>query len=147
MCKRQTEANRRKVNYVKIKLRNNIMEIKVGKLAGFCYGVKNAVDKAEKIADEYDNVYCIGEIVHNEQVVKKLENKGIKFLENIEDVPNNSKVIFRAHGVPKSAYEIAKEKGLEIFDLTCPNVIKLHEKVEKMKKDYFIILVRKSRTS
>lgn len=119
------------------------MKIIVGKLAGFCYGVNNAVTKAEEIVKRENDVYCIGEIVHNRQVVNKLESIGMKTIENIEEVPNGKNVIFRSHGMPECAYKKAKEKNLKIFDLTCPSVIALHEKVKKKRNDYFIILVGK----
>lgn len=119
------------------------MEIIVGKLAGFCFGVSNAVTKAEEIVKKNNNVYCIGEIVHNRQVTEALEKMGMITIENIEDVPNNSNVIFRSHGMPEMAYEKAKEKNLNIFDLTCPSVKLLHDKVKKMKDKSFIILVGK----
>lgn len=119
------------------------MEIIVGELSGFCFGVNNAVTKAEEIIRSEKNVYCIGEIVHNKQVVKKLENLGMKTVESIEDVPDGEKVIFRSHGMPKVAYEIAESKNLKVYDLTCPSVKLLHDKVQKMKKNSFIILVGK----
>lgn len=119
------------------------MEIIVGKLAGFCYGVNNAVTKAEEIVKKENDVYCIGEIVHNRQVVNKLEALGMKTVENIEDVPNGKNVIFRSHGMPECAYSIAEAKKLKVHDLTCPSVIAIHEKVKKKRNDYFIILVGK----
>lgn len=119
------------------------MEIIVGKLAGFCFGVNNAVTKAEEILKCEKDVYCIGEIVHNRQVVTRLEELGMKTVENIEEVPNGKSVIFRSHGMPECAYNLAKTKNLKIYDLTCPSVIALHEKVKKMRDEFFIILVGK----
>ncbi len=119
------------------------MEIKVGTLAGFCYGVKRAITEATEIAGNNEKIYCIGEIVHNPQVVKRLKEKGIIFVEEIEEVPDNSNVIFRAHGMPKETYIEAKKRNIKVFDLTCPNVEKLHKKVLEMKNDYFIILLGK----
>ena len=119
------------------------MEIIVGKLSGFCYGVNNAVTKAEEIIRNENDVYCIGEIVHNRQVVSKLENLGMKTVESIDEVPNGKSVIFRSHGMPECDYEFAKQKNLKIYDLTCPSVINLHEKVKKMRDKSFIILVGK----
>ena len=73
------------------------MEIIVGKTAGFCYGVKRAVEGAERELQENNkNIYCLGEIVHNKQVVNELKEKGIKFVENIDEA--NNKTIIRAHG-------------------------------------------------
>ena len=69
------------------------MEIVLGKTAGFCYGVERAVNGCENNLNETKEVYCLGEIVHNRQVVSDLNKKGIKFIDNIEQAPNNSKVI------------------------------------------------------
>lgn len=117
------------------------MEVVVGKLAGFCPGVSNAVKKTLETAKNNENVYCYGELVHNKQVIEELEKNGVQTVENIEEIPNNSVVIFRAHGVKASIYEIAKQKRLKIIDLTCGNVTIIHDKVKKAKKDSFIILI------
>lgn len=112
----------------------------VGKTAGFCYGVKKAVDGAEnEITNSKEKVYCLGEIVHNKQVIKDLEKKGIIFIEDINE--SKGKTIIRAHGVPKEVYEKAKSKNIELKDYTCPNVLKIHKTVEEYaKKGYFVFL-------
>lgn len=119
------------------------MEIIVGKSSGFCYGVKRAVESAEKDASKVkENIYCLGEIVHNSDVVNSLSQKGIIFVENIDEIPKDSTVIIRAHGVTKSVYEKAKEKNIEIRDYTCPNVLKIHKIVQEYAdKGYFIVLL------
>lgn len=118
------------------------MEIIVGKTAGFCYGVKNAVDKATEELEKSKDVCCLGEIVHNSKVVKELEDNGMKFIENLSENTEKSKTIIRAHGVPMSIYEEAEEKGIELVDLTCPKVLKIHKIVsEYADKDYFIFLI------
>ena len=121
------------------------MEIIVGKTAGFCYGVKRAVEGSQALVNEKEQIYCLGELVHNKQVVTELQEKGIKFVEDINDVPNGSKLIIRAHGVPKEVYEIAKNKNIELVDYTCPNVLKIHEIAKKYHNDgYYIILTGKA---
>ena len=119
------------------------MEIIVGKSSGFCYGVKRAVESAEKDASKVkENIYCLGEIVHNSDVVNSLSQKGIIFVENIDEIPKDSTVIIRAHGVTKSIYEKAKEKNIEIRDYTCPNVLKIHKIAQEYAdKGYFIVLL------
>jgi 4-hydroxy-3-methylbut-2-enyl diphosphate reductase len=118
------------------------MEIKVGKLAGFCGGVINSVNKTDKILDDGVKTYCLGELVHNKQVVDKLEKKGLILVESLDEVEDYSRIIFRAHGVTKDTYEVAKEKKLEVIDLTCPNVLRIHDKAVKLvEEDYFIVLV------
>ena len=117
------------------------MEVIVGKLAGFCPGVARAVNKALEVSKEYSNVYCLGELVHNRQVIDELEENGVITVDEISEVPNNSVVIFRAHGVKESIYNVAKEKNLNIIDLTCGKVRIIHDKVKKQKDDSFIIIV------
>ena len=119
------------------------MEIIIGKLAGFCPGVENTIKKAREILKSKDKVYCLGEIVHNKQVVEELEKQGMITVENLEEIPENSSVIFRAHGEPEYKYEIAKNRNLEVHDLTCGKVIAIHKKVQKEKEDSFIIILGK----
>ena len=121
------------------------MEVVVGKLAGFCPGVESTIKRAEKLLEEKEKIYCLGEIVHNSQVIEKLENKGMITVENIEDVPDNSILIFRAHGEPEYKYELAKQKKLELHDLTCGNVLAIHKKVQKERNDSFIIILGKKK--
>lgn len=118
------------------------MEIVIGKTAGFCFGVRNAVENALKTVAKEKNVYCLGELTHNKQVMQKIEESGAKVVDTLEEVPNNAKLIIRAHGVAPETYSAAKEKGLEILDLTCPRVLKIHEQAEEYKnKGYYIFLI------
>lgn len=123
------------------------MEIIVGKTAGFCYGVQNAVSKAEEYVKTNNDrkTYCLGELVHNKQVTNELEEQGLEFIENVNDISskgNNTTVIIRAHGEPKSTYEALHKKEITILDLTCPNVQSIHNVVEKhIKDDYYILLI------
>ena len=118
------------------------MEIIVGKLAGFCGGVINSVVKTEDLLKKFSKIYCLGELVHNKQVVDKLKAKGLFIVETLEDVPNDEKVIIRAHGISKEVYNSAKNRNIELFDLTCPNVLKIHDEASKLVEDnYFIVLV------
>lgn len=117
------------------------MEIIVGKTAGFCYGVERAVDGAiEEASSTKEPICCLGEIVHNKQVVKKLEGLGIKCVETIKEAKGT--VLIRAHGIPKEVYDIAKEMNIKIQDFTCPNVLKVHKIAEEFsKKGYFVFLL------
>ncbi len=117
------------------------MEIVVGKMAGFCMGITRAVENTEKLLDNTE-IFCIGELTHNKQVMEELEAKGLKVKENIEEVKDSSKVIFRAHGMTKMSYIRAKEKKLEIHDFTCPKVLALHDILEHKNNDgKFIFLL------
>lgn len=116
------------------------MEYMVGKTAGFCYGVKHAVEEATKELEKSKKVYCLGELVHNHQVIGELEKKGMKFITTMEDA--KGKTIIRAHGIPKELYQIARKKEIPLLDLTCPNVLKIHEKAENyQKQDCYIFLI------
>lgn len=119
------------------------MEIIVGKTSGFCYGVKNAVEKAESEVEKSNKkIYCLGELVHNKTVIENLQKKGLIFIENIEEA--NEKTIIRAHGIKKEIYEEAKNRKIQLIDLTCPNVLKIHDTVEKYSnKNYYIFLIGK----
>lgn len=116
------------------------MELIVGKTAGFCYGVKRAVDGAKEELKQNETVYGLGEIVHNQEVIKELEDLGMQFVENVEEA--KGKTIIRAHGIPKQIYEEAKEKEIELIDYTCPKVLKIHEIAEEYaNKGYYIFLL------
>lgn len=118
------------------------MEYIVGKTAGFCYGVKNAVEKSEKALENEKPIYCLGEIVHNKNVVKDLENKGIIFIDNLKQNLEKRKTIIRAHGIAKEVYTQADKMGVDLIDLTCPKVLKIHKIVsEYNEKEYYIFLV------
>ncbi len=116
------------------------MEIIVGKTAGFCYGVKRAVEGAKsEIEKAKEPIYCLGEIVHNKQVIEMLEKEGINFIEDINLA--KGKTIIRAHGVKKEIYKEAENNNIEIKDYTCPNVLKIHEIAEEYSKNgYYIFL-------
>lgn len=118
------------------------MEYIVGKTAGFCYGVKNAVEKSEKALENEKPIYCLGEIVHNKNVVKDLENKGIIFIDDLKQNLEKRKTIIRAHGIAKEVYTQADKMGIDLIDLTCPKVLKIHKIAsEYNEKEYYIFLV------
>ena len=121
------------------------MEIIIGKTAGFCFGVQNAVTKAKEELEK-EKVCCIGELVHNHEVTKDLENHGLTIINNIDDLDDlNMPVIIRSHGETKETYEKAKEKNIKLIDLTCPKVLKIHEIVkEYSNKNFYIFLIGKN---
>ena len=116
------------------------MEIIVGKTAGFCFGVKNAVEKTIEELKTNNKIYCLGELVHNKEVTQELTKKGVEFIDDIEKA--KSKVIIRAHGVSEDVYKKAKKLKIEIKDLTCPKVLHIHNIAKDYKdKKYFIFLI------
>ena len=106
------------------------MEVKVAKTAGFCFGVKKAVDKVyEQIECARKPIYTFGPIIHNEEVVRDLEEKGVRVIESEEELRKlkDGVVIIRSHGAGKHIYDILEENGIEIVDATCPFVKKIHK--------------------
>ena len=103
---------------------------------GFCAGVVRAIDIVNKSLELFGSpIYVKHQIVHNKYVVADLEKKGAITVENIEDVPTNSTVIFSAHGSPPKDYELAKSKKIKIIDATCPLVTKVHNEAIKYSKE------------
>lgn len=116
------------------------MDIVLGKTAGFCYGVRNAVQNAEQKLKKYKKISCLGELVHNGQVIRKLEKLGLRIVEKVED--SNNKVIIRAHGIAKEIYHKAQKLNIEVFDFTCPKVLKIHKIAdEHAKNGYYIFFI------
>ncbi len=119
------------------------MNIIVGKYSGFCNGVKYTVTKTLEELSKNKPLYSLGEIVHNEEVVNNLKNKGLIVKDKIEDIPNNSISIIRAHGEPVKTYEMAKKKNIQLIDLTCGKVKLIHTKILNKKDQYFILIIGK----
>ena len=116
------------------------MNIIVGENAGFCFGVRNAVNNTIDELKNNKKIYCLGELVHNKQVTDELKTKGVIFINRIEEA--KGKTIIRAHGVPLNVYEKAKKMEIELKDLTCPKVLAIHKLAIKYKnEDYYIFLV------
>ena len=118
--------------------------ITIGKYSGFCNGVRFTVEEAEKALQTGKTIYCLGEIVHNERVIKDLENKGMITIKNIEEAKDNSKVIIRAHGEVKETFDKAKEKGIELLDLTCGKIKAIRLKIKNKMDDCFIVIIGKN---
>ena len=110
---------------------------------GFCAGVDRAIDIVEKALEiNGAPIYVRHEIVHNQFVVKELEDKGVIFIEELKDVPDNNLVIFSAHGIPPVVREEAKARGLKTIDATCPLVTKVHfEALRYAKENCSIVLI------
>ena len=120
------------------------MEIILGKTAGFCGGVINAVTKTEKSLEIEGKTYCLGELTHNQVVMSDLQGKGLCVVENVSEVPDGETMIIRAHGVPPEVYKEAEAKKIRVVDLTCPKVLKIHKQVEEyIKNGYFLFLTGK----
>ena len=118
------------------------MKITVAKDAGYCFGVRDAVNMAYDSAEEFGNVYMLGDIVHNEQVVEDLENVGTQVVESLDDVPKDSPILFRAHGTVPNIWKESKKRVLDVVDATCPLVTEIHEEVKQLEaEDRKIIII------
>lgn len=118
------------------------MDITVAQNAGFCFGVKKAVDKAIKMSEEYDKAFTYGPIIHNRQVTENLKNRGVDIVDEIGDIKSGDRIIIRSHGISKGEQEEIKRKGAIIEDATCPYVKYIHGIVEEMhNKGYTVIIV------
>ena len=113
------------------------MKVKVAETAGFCFGVKRAVNKVYELIDtEQKPIFTLGPIIHNEGVVADLEARGVHViaeadLDSPDDTLQNGTVVIRSHGVGKPIYDKLKEKNISYVDVTCPFVLKIHRIVEK----------------
>jgi small subunit ribosomal protein S1 len=103
-------------------------KIELAEHAGFCFGVRRAIEIAEKtLSQKKEKVYCLGEIIHNYSVVRGLEKKGLKVVKDLREVPPKASLIIRSHGVGPEIFEQAKKKKIKIIDATCPFVRKAQE--------------------
>lgn len=109
------------------------MQITVDELSGFCPGVVSAIQKAEEHLSHADNLYCLGDIVHNSEEVNRLEAQGLKAIDHNEmSMLHDAKVLLRAHGEPPSTYALAEKNNIEIIDATCPVVLHLQKRIRKV---------------
>lgn len=119
------------------------MEVKVAKNAGFCFGVKRAMKMAwNELEKSEDGIYALGPLIHNKQAVSKYEEKGLKTISEVSDVPNEKRMIIRSHGVGEHVYLDSESKSLDVIDTTCPFVKKIHDIAKKYhNNDYKIIVI------
>ena len=111
------------------------MKILVAKDAGYCFGVRDAVNLAKKSGDDFQEVYMLGDIVHNETVVDDLNKRGSKVVESLNDIPEDKPVLFRAHGTDPETWKKAQKKKLNIIDATCPLVTEIHEEIKELESE------------
>jgi 4-hydroxy-3-methylbut-2-enyl diphosphate reductase len=113
------------------------MEVIVAESAGFCFGVKRAMDKVYEQIKAGTKLYTLGPIIHNEEVVKELEAQGVSVIESEEELEEiqEGTVVIRSHGVPRRIYDRIQEKGLACVDATCPFVKRIHDIVERESRE------------
>ena len=117
------------------------MSVTVAKTAGFCFGVRRAVDLAEQQARQGGKIYAYGEIIHNMHEIERLEKLGVRTAYTLEDIPDGARVLIRAHGVPRDVYTRLEDKHCTIFDATCPFVRKIHSIVNKESKNGQLVVI------
>ncbi len=111
------------------------MKILLAKDAGYCFGVRDAVNLAYDTAGDHGEVYMLGTIVHNEKVVDDLSKAGTRVVDSLDEVPADKPVLFRAHGTAPEVWNKAKNKSLNIVDATCPLVTEIHDEIKKLEAE------------
>ena len=119
------------------------MKVTLAKSAGFCFGVKRAVEMVYKEAEAGNKVYTLGPIIHNDQVVQDLEQKGVRVIDTPEELSKaeDATVIIRSHGISADVYHQLEDKKVRIVDATCPFVSKIHRIVEKKYQEGSCIVI------
>jgi len=118
------------------------VNIEIDDNSGFCFGVVFAISMAEDILEDEGKLYCLGDIVHNDEEVSRLKAKGLQIIDH-EQLKNikNEKVLIRAHGEPPETYKLALENNIELVDASCPVVLKLQNRVREAYNDNEQILI------
>lgn len=116
------------------------MKIEIDANSGFCFGVVKAIEIAEKELENNKQLYCLGDIVHNDAEVKRLERKGLITISHNEFKKlKNKRVLLRAHGEPPETYKIAKKNNIKLIDASCPIVLNLQKKIYKAYTDFSLV--------
>ena len=113
------------------------LSVHIDEKSGFCFGVVYAIQMAEDVLDEEGKLYCLGEIVHNDEEVRRLSQKGLKIIKHADlyTLKAGEKVLIRAHGEPPSTYQIAFERQLHLLDASCPVVLQLQHDIHQSQSE------------
>ena len=117
------------------------MPVILAKSAGFCFGVKRAVDRVHTLLAEGEQVCTLGPIIHNPQVVAELAAHGVRTVGDPAEADENAVLVIRSHGVPQSTYDAIRQRGLRFSDATCPFVAKIHQIVSTHSAAGSIVLI------
>ena len=120
---------------------NTVQDVRIAKRTGFCYGVREAIDKAKEASAAGKSTHTLGQVVHNEGVVRELQVLGIQTVEQLDDVDHGAAVVIRAHGVRPDVLERANERGLEIIDGTCTWVIQEQRELRRLVDEGYTIVL------
>jgi (E)-4-hydroxy-3-methyl-but-2-enyl pyrophosphate reductase len=118
-----------------------VREIRIARRTGFCYGVREAIDKAKEARAAGKSTHTLGQVVHNEGVIADLERLGIETVDTLDDVDHGAAVVIRAHGVRPDVMERANERGLEVIDGTCTWVIQEHRELTRLVDEGYTIVL------
>jgi len=118
-----------------------VQEVRIARRTGFCYGVREAIDKAKESSAAGKSTHTLGQVVHNEGVVNDLQRLGIKTVDTLDDVDHGAAVVIRAHGVRPDVMERANERGLEVIDGTCTWVIQEHRELTRLVDEGYTIVL------
>jgi len=118
-----------------------VQEVRIAKRTGFCYGVREAIDKAKEASAAGKPTHTLGQVVHNEGVVRDLQDLGIKTVDTLDDVDHGAAVVIRAHGVRPDVMARADQRGLEVIDGTCTWVIQEQKELRKLVEDGYTIVL------
>ncbi len=117
------------------------MAVQVARSAGFCFGVRRAVDEMERLLSKQSRVYTLGPIIHNPQVVSDLESRGARVIDCPEEAPEGATVVIRAHGVGREIIETLRSRGAVVADATCPFVSRIHQMADRAAADGMPVIV------
>jgi len=118
------------------------LQVNIDKSSGFCFGVVYAIEMAEDILDNEGYLYCLGDIVHNDEEVERLTSRGLKIIDHdVLKNLHNEKVLIRAHGEAPSTYQLALENNLTLIDASCPVVLKLQNRIKNSHDDDEQVLI------
>jgi len=117
------------------------MKLTIGEHAGFCFGVRRAVDKAFECAEKQLPCVTLGPLIHNPQEVARLENAGVRSVDSLEEVAAGQTVIIRSHGVTPAVYRQCEVRGLDVIDCTCPHVAHIHQLVSQYSEDGGAVII------
>ncbi len=118
-----------------------VTEIQIAKRTGFCYGVREAIDKAKEASAAGKTTHTLGQVVHNEGVIRDLQSLGIETVDTLDDVDHGAAVVIRAHGVRPDVMERAAARGLEVIDGTCTWVIQEQKEIVKLVEEGYTIVL------
>jgi (E)-4-hydroxy-3-methyl-but-2-enyl pyrophosphate reductase len=120
---------------------SSVEQVLIARRTGFCYGVREAIDYARLAAAEGKPTHTLGQVVHNEGVIRQLEDQGIRTVDSLDEVDSGAAVVIRAHGVMPEVMARAQEKGLEVIDGTCTWVLQEHRELARLVDEGYVIVL------